>query len=62
MIYIFYNCSKLSSLPDISNWNINNVINMSCTFYDSSIIILPDIQIWNNNNVADISYIFSSCS
>ena len=39
MIYIFYNCSKKSSLSDISNWNINNVINMSCMYYDCSIII-----------------------
>ena len=30
--YIFYNCSSLSSLPDISKWNTNNVIDISEMF------------------------------
>ena len=29
MSYMFYNCSSLISLPDISNWNTENVENMS---------------------------------
>ena len=29
MSFMFYECSSLSSLPDISKWNINNVTNMS---------------------------------
>ena len=32
--YIFYNCSSLSSLPDLSKWNTNNVQSMSEMFYD----------------------------
>ena len=31
---MFYKCSSLSSLPDISKWNTSNVTNMSCMFYD----------------------------
>jgi len=34
MSYMFYRCSSLSSLPDISNWNTNKVKNMSDMFYD----------------------------
>jgi len=33
MSYMFYKCSKLSKLPDISKWNTNNVTNMSGMFF-----------------------------
>ena len=33
MSYMFDRCSSLLSLPDISNWNTNNVTNMSCMFW-----------------------------
>ena len=29
---MFNNCTKLSSLPDISKWNTSNVNDMSCMF------------------------------
>ena len=32
MSYMFDECSLLSSLPDISKWNTNNVTNMSEKF------------------------------
>jgi len=32
MSYMLYWCEKLSSLPDISKWNINTVTNMSSMF------------------------------
>ena len=32
MMGIFYGCSSLSSLPDISKWNTNKVTNMSFMF------------------------------
>ena len=52
-------CSSLSSLPDISNWNTNNVTNMSEMFNGcSSLSSLPDISNWNTNNVTNISGIF----
>ena len=31
--YLFYKCSSLSSLPDISKWNTNNVTNMNSMFF-----------------------------
>ena len=30
---IFYYCESLTSLPDISDWNIKNVTNMKDMFY-----------------------------
>ena len=57
MRYMFYECSSLSSLPDISRWNTNNVTNMSAMFYEcSSLSFLPDISKWNIHNVTDMSY------
>ena len=43
MSYMFCLCSKLSSLPDISRWNTNNVTNMSTMFQEcSSLTELPE--------------------
>ena len=38
--YMFYDCSSLKSLPDISKWNTNNVTNMSNMFYGCLNIII----------------------
>jgi surface protein len=47
MMGIFYGCSSLSSLPDISKWNTNNVTYMSYMFCGcSSLSSLPDISKW----------------
>ena len=44
---MFYNCSSLSSLPDISKWNSNKFLNMSGLFANcSSLYFLPDISNW----------------
>ena len=48
--YMFNNCVSLSSLPDISKWNTNNVKES-----------LPDISKWNTNNIIDMSFMFSNC-
>ena len=51
------------SLPDISKWNTNNIINMSGIFNEcSSLLYLPDISKWNTNNATDMSYMFNGCS
>ena len=49
---MFYECSSLSSLPDISKWNTNNIKNMSLMFNEcSSLSSLPDISKWNINKI-----------
>ena len=40
---IFSDCNSLTSLPDISNWNTNNVINMSYMFSDCNSLTLKSI-------------------
>ena len=52
MSYMFYNCSSLSFLPDISKWNTNNVNDMKGIFSEcKSLESLPDISKWNSNKI-----------
>ena len=63
MSYMFYECSSLISLPDISSWNTINVTNMSYMFYRCvNLTPFPDVSTWNTNNVSDMRYMFSHCS
>ena len=60
---MFEKCSSLTSLPDISKWNTNNVINMSSIFCKcSSLSSLPDISKWNINNVTELDHMLYDCS
>ena len=46
--YMFFNCSSLEVLPDLSKWKIPNVTRMSNIFSNCpSLIIIPDISKWN---------------
>ena len=61
--YMFYKCSSLTSLYDISKYKTDKVTNMNYLFYDcNELISIPDISKWNTFNVTDMSYIFSGCS
>ena len=63
MSNMFYKCSSLKSLPDISKWNTNKVITMSSMFRGCSLLSnLPDISKWNTNNVFNMSYMFYRCT
>ena len=59
---MFYNCSSLEVLPDISKWDTSNVESMYGMFHNCiSLITLPDLSKWNINNVDDMSYMFDGC-
>ena len=64
MNYMFSHSSSLSSLPDISKWNTNNVItNMNYMFSRcSSLSSLPDISKWKIKNLKDHENMFEGCS
>ena len=54
---------QLLSLPDISNLNTKNIIDMSYMFYGcSSLSSLPDFSKWNTQNVTNMSFMFYGCS
>ena len=59
---MFYNCSSLISLPNISKWNTSNIINMEYLFYNcSSLTKLPDISNWKTDNLKNMDNIFYGC-
>ena len=61
--YLFYNCSSLSSLPDISKWETYNVKRMRNLFNNCiSLSSLPDISKWNITKTEEISELLSNCS
>ena len=58
---MFYNCTSLKTLPDISIWNTSNIINMHCFYFKcSSLLKIPDISIWNTDKIIDIFLFFHS--
>ena len=62
MYAMFYGCSSLISLPDISKWDTSNVTNMSCLFGEcSSLIYMDDISKWNTKKVTNMHSMFYKC-
>ena len=56
-------CQSLVSLPDISNWETNNVTDISYMFcHCSSLSSLPDISKWKTSNVINMRNLFNGCS
>ena len=61
--FMFYQCSSLVALPDISNWNMTNVKKMSYMFaLCTQLTFFPNILNWNTLNITDMSGIFYGCS
>ena len=59
---MFYNCSSLLSIKDMSKFNTDNILNISSMFNGcSSLISLPDISNWNTNKIFDMSFLFNNC-
>ena len=62
MSCMFYYCSSLKSLPDISKWDTKNVIDISYMFYEcKSLKSLPDISKWDIKNVTYMNSMFYNC-
>jgi surface protein len=60
---MFSDCELLSSLPDISKWNTQNVTNLNRMFSNCiSLSSLPDIAKWNIQNVTEKSDMFIGCN
>ena len=58
--FIFYDCISLINL-DFSNFNTQNVINMSYMFYNCYSLISLDLSKFNTQKVNDMSYMFYQC-
>ena len=59
---IFSNCSSLSSIPDISSWNLNNVYNINSLFENCfSLTSFPKLTNLNDIKIIFNNKIFSGC-
>ena len=62
MANLCYGCKSLSSLPDISKWDISNVFNMTGMFYNcQSLSLLPNLSNWPISKVYDVKFMFHKC-
>ena len=53
---MFLGCESLTILPDISKWDISNVIDIASIFQScSSLNYLPDISKWNTSKINNIN-------
>ena len=63
MSYMFFECRRLKSIPNISKWNSINIIDMGYMFDScTGLIKLPDISTWNTSNVINFRAIFEGCT
>jgi len=61
--YMFFECSSLISLSDISNWTTLKVNDISAMFCGcKSLLSLPDISKWDISNIKDMSCLFGGCN
>jgi surface protein len=61
--YMFFDCTSLISISDISTWDTSNVKDISDMFVGcKSLTSLPDISKWNTSNVKDMRDMFIGCS
>lgn len=64
--YIGMSNSNFNTIPNVSNWDTSNVVNMSNMFYQyattwpDSIDSVPDVSKWNTSKVKDFSNMFAS--
>ena len=59
---MFYNCTSLYSIPDISKWETKNMQNIELMFSNcSSLISLPDLSKWDTNNLKNMKGLLSDC-
>ena len=61
MSYMFFACSKLTSL-DVTNFNTENVKNMVRMFHNCSALTSLDVTKFNTGNVTNMRYMFCRCS
>ncbi|MGX7205520.1 InlB B-repeat-containing protein, partial [Enterococcus pingfangensis] len=57
----FDGCTNLESL-DLSNWNTQNVQNMTGMFHGCSSLESLDLSNWNTQNAVSMNHMFYSCS
>ena len=60
---MFYQCTSLLYLPDISKYDTSDITGMNDMFCDcSSLLFLPDISNWNTSKVEKFGEMFYGCT
>jgi surface protein len=60
MANMFYNCTSLTSLPDISVWNTKNLAFTNSMFYNcKALTSFPDISKWNTSKLTQKDSMFA---
>ena len=63
MSHIFNNCSSLTSVGDLSSWDVSSLTDASYMFYGcSSLTTLGDLSSWDVSNVTSMNSMFYGCS
>ena len=57
---MFFECKKLKSVRDLSNWDVSNVTNMEGMFLNCK-SFNQNISGWDVSKVTDMSYMFRYC-
>ena len=58
--YMFCSCESLTDI-NLSNFNAQNITNMSCMFYGCSSLTNIDLTNFNTKNVTNMDFMFSNC-
>ena len=59
--HMFWNIINLTTIANVSNWNLSNVKDMSYMFANCPNLSNLNIVNWNLSNVKDMSYMFYYC-
>lgn len=62
MDHMFYNCTKLTRIDNILDWDMSQITDTSFMFYNCSSLLYIGLSNWQLQNVTDMSYMFYNCS
>lgn len=58
---MFYNCTSLTTLGDISGWNISKGSNLGQMFKNCNNLVFPDLITWSLINASSVDSMFYCC-
>ena len=61
MSFMFFMCTELKSVGNISKWNVSKVTDMNSMFHSYK-YFNQDISGWNVANVTDMAFMFKNCN
>ncbi len=59
---MFYDCSALTDIANIGQWQMTSATNLAYMFYEASSLTTLSIDKWNTSRVTNLQYTFCYCS